>query len=247
MRNAECGMRNRRRTPASGTDRGNDDSHELAGFVSQGRYTLDVTEPPFCDEVKPELGLVGLFLDDAQLRQELLARSRATSGAIVCPNRRPSTQQLTADHIGTPPAWQIVDQANHCEREGSGAILQIDLRHDLTLLFRIPHSEFRIQRFRCFTSAHCSRARRKFSGVRSAATSASTSSTSARVAPVFSDPRRWECSCCPVPRTAIAATVHSSRRFKSSPGRPITFPYASTSTRSSSAGCSARRLRSSLW
>src|SRR6266849_6625433 len=46
---------------------------------------------------------------------------------------------------------------------------------------------------------------------------------------------------------AIAASVQSSRCFESSPGLPRIFPYASTTTNGSTAGCSARRFSISLW
>src|SRR5207249_634786 len=111
-----------------------------------------------CHDIQPELCLVGLLLDNAQLRHELLSRSRAASGSVVRPDRRACSEQLAADDVSTPASGQVINQADDSQRKGSGAILQVDVR----------------------------------------------------------------------------------------PGRPITLPYASTSTKSSSAGCSARRFRSSL-
>src|SRR5882762_1506111 len=46
---------------------------------------------------------------------------------------------------------------------------------------------------------------------------------------------------------AIAARVHNSLRFESNPGLPRIFPYASTTTNGSTAGCSARKFSISLW
>ena len=43
-------------------------------------------------------------------------------------------------------------------------------------------------------------------------------------APALSAPRRWEWSCLGASSTAVCATVHSSRRIRSSPGRPMVRP-----------------------
>jgi len=45
---------------------------------------------------------------------------------------------------------------------------------------------------------------------------------------------------------AVCATVHSSRRIRSSPGRESVRPYPSAIIHSSTAGCSARTLSRSL-
>jgi hypothetical protein len=119
----------------------------LASFVSQRRHTVGAAEFAFCHDIQPELCLVGLFLDNAQLRQELLSRSRAASGSVVRPNRRACSEQLAADDVSTPASGQVIHQADDSQRKGPGAILQVDLSHDLTLPFRIPNSAFRICAF----------------------------------------------------------------------------------------------------
>src|SRR6266487_1896986 len=96
------------------------------------------------------------------------------------------------------------------------------------------------------TSAHISQSFKARSFVRSASTMAITSSTSSRFDPVLSAPRKCAWSCLGAFCIAIAASVHSSRRFESSPGLPSIFPYASTTTSGSIAGCSARRFSISL-
>src|SRR5437867_13257454 len=55
----------------------------------------------------------------------------------------------------------------------------------------VPRSDFRVHNFLPFTSFHCSCAERRRSASRSPSITANTPSTSARVAPVFSAPRRW--------------------------------------------------------
>src|SRR5256885_9230609 len=247
MRNVECGMRNSTRSSARSPNRRDDDCHELTRFVPQGSHALGVAQSTLDDQIEPELRLVCLLLHDPQLCNELLARPRATGGAIIRSHGRAGPQELIPNHVRRTASREGFNQANDRQCKGPRTILQVNPAHDFPLTFRIPHSEFRIQSFLTLTSAHCSCARRRYSRSRSGPTSSNTASTSSAEAPVLSAPRRCECSCWAVPSTAIAATVASSRRFRSSPGRPITLPYASTSTRSSSAGCSARRLTSSLW
>src|SRR6266550_7445120 len=192
--------------------------------------------------------------DDRDQLPSFLSRSRSASGPIVRAHGRTCPQQLLAYDLGSPPARQVLYETDDREREHFRALLQVAGRRGSTLGFRIRHSPFRIwhrsafrvHSFLALTSAHSSHTCNARSAPTSCSTSASTSSTSAGVHPVLSAPRRWACSWRGVFSTAISARVHSSRRLRSSPSRPISFPYASTTTSASSAGCSDRRFSSSL-
>src|ERR1700757_4222042 len=120
MRNAKCGMRNRTDRSPCRANRRHRDGYELACFVEQGR--------------RPRLAFL---LDDAQLCEKLPPRPCATRCSIVCPDRGTSAEQLVAEHVAAPTSRQILDETNDRKRESSGAILQIDMRHELTCMFRI--------------------------------------------------------------------------------------------------------------
>ena len=195
MRNVECGMRNCAGSSARSPNRRDCDGHELTSLFPQGTHQCGLTQSTLGDQIEPELRLVRFLLNDPHPRDELLARPRATGRTIVRPHGRTGPQQLVSYDVGRTASRERFNQADDCQRKGPRAILQVDPPHEITLIFRIPNSAFPIQSFRLLTSAHCSRARRRYSASRSRATSSSTASTCSTDAPVLSAPRRCECSC----------------------------------------------------
>jgi len=122
MRNAKCGMRNCTRSSARGTNRRSDDGHELTGFVSQRAHAVGISKPTLSGDIKPELCLVGLFLNDSQLRDELAPGPRPTSSPVVRAYGRTRPKKLPGDNVGGTAVWHFFHELNHCQRECSGSV-----------------------------------------------------------------------------------------------------------------------------
>jgi len=81
----------------------------LACLFAQRRQTCGVDNAPLIQKINPELRFVGLFFNDAHLRDEFLPRPCSACSAIISPNRRAGPQELKADDIGGAPLWETLN------------------------------------------------------------------------------------------------------------------------------------------
>ncbi len=116
-------MRNCTRSSARGTNRRYDDGHELTRFISQRAHPVGISEPTLSSDIKPELSLVGLFLNDSQLRDELAPGPRPTSSPVVRAYGRARPKKLACDNVGCTAVGHFFHELNHRQRECSGSVL----------------------------------------------------------------------------------------------------------------------------
>ncbi len=116
-------MRNCTRSLARGTNRRYDDGHELTRFVSQRAHSVRISEPALSRDIKPELSLVGLFLNDSQLCDELAPGPRPTSSPVVRTYGRTRPKKLPGDNVGCTAVGHFFHELNHRQREFSSSVL----------------------------------------------------------------------------------------------------------------------------
>src|SRR6185369_6273576 len=79
---------------------GSEDSEQLPCFLAQSSNTIRRDGSGFGQQFEPKNGLVRLFDDDSQFRNELSMRSRALRSPTVSGNRGRGTEQLFSDDLG---------------------------------------------------------------------------------------------------------------------------------------------------
>ena len=116
-------MRNCTSSSARGTNRRYDDGHELTRFISQRAHPVGISEPTLSSDIKPKLSLVGLFLNDSQLRNELAPGPRPTGSPVVRAYGRARPKKLPGDNVGGTAVGHFFHELNHRQRECSGSVL----------------------------------------------------------------------------------------------------------------------------
>ena len=117
-----------------GSDGSDDDRGDLVAFAHQVGELGVREDAGFDEEFEPVRGLVGFFLDDGELVDEIGSRFPAARGSVVGADGRGRTKKLFADDIGRSRGRQRFGQFDDPQRERLGPGLHRVLIHGVEMV-----------------------------------------------------------------------------------------------------------------
>ena len=130
---------------ARGDSRSGHDRSQFGCFPAKGFYFWFAKEACIDDQLEPKFRFVGLFFNDAKLRDELRFRASPAGGAVICSNGGSTSDQLGAERTAFHSFGQCTNKSNHAQGELFCPPLKFDFVHRSEVRVSIENRKSKIE------------------------------------------------------------------------------------------------------